>query len=83
MAINRDEILEEVMETVEFLTRGVLTLCVLKTKNDYYIVGQSACVNPKDYDQELGESLAFDHAAKQLIEKYSFYVSQTGVVDEH
>lgn len=43
-----------------------LTLCVIKSVNGFEVVGKSACADPANYDQAIGERVAFDDAKRQL-----------------
>ena len=43
-----------------------LTLCVLVLKNEFTVVGKSACVYPELYDSEKGRQLARADAVKQV-----------------
>jgi hypothetical protein len=43
-----------------------LTLCILVLKNEFTIVGKSACVYPELYDPEKGRQLARADAVKQV-----------------
>lgn len=45
---------------------GTLTICVLTMKNGLHIVGESACLNPNDFDQALGEKYARENAFSKL-----------------
>lgn len=43
-----------------------LTICVLVLSNGYTVIGQSACVDPALYDEEIGQRLAMDDAKKKI-----------------
>lgn len=43
-----------------------LTVAVLTTVNGFTVVGKSACADPTNYNQEIGEKVAYDDAFKQL-----------------
>ena len=43
-----------------------LTVCVMTTKNGFTIVGKSACADPANYNQEIGEKVAYQDAFSQL-----------------
>lgn len=43
-----------------------LTLCILVLKNEFTVVGKSACVYPELYDAEKGRQLARADAVKQV-----------------
>ncbi len=62
------EFLQSKVASSEFtrLGGGTLTVCVLTTVNGYQLVGTSACADPVNYNQEIGEKVAFDNAFKQL-----------------
>lgn len=51
------------------------TVCCLTLKNDFTIIGQSACVNPANFNAEQGRKLAFEDAIRQLwrLEGYRRY----------
>ena len=44
----------------------LLTLCVLITENGFTVVGKSACASPENFNAELGETLAYEDALRQL-----------------
>ena len=43
-----------------------LTVCVLTLRNGFTVTGESACVSPKTYNQEIGERIAFEKAFNKL-----------------
>lgn len=45
---------------------GCLTFCVLVLKNGFTVTGESACADPANYDQEIGESIARANAANKI-----------------
>ncbi len=60
--------LEGKMANKEFhrIGGGTLTICVVTLANGFQVVGKSACAHPDNYNQELGEKIAYDDAFKQL-----------------
>lgn len=44
----------------------ILTLCVLKMANGFYVVGESAPASPANFDAELGRKFAYENAIRQL-----------------
>lgn len=44
----------------------LLTFCVLVLKNGFTVTGESACAHPRNYDEELGESLARKNAEQKI-----------------
>lgn len=43
-----------------------LTFCVLVLRNGFTVVGQSACADPKNYQQDIGERLARKDATMKI-----------------
>ena len=43
-----------------------VTICVIELPSRYVLVGHSACINLWDYDQEVGEEIAFNNAKDKL-----------------
>jgi Phage protein (N4 Gp49/phage Sf6 gene 66) family len=50
----------------KILPDGRTTLCILDLENGYTIKGLSACVDPAEFDLNLGRKYAFDDAFKQI-----------------
>ncbi len=49
-----------------------VTVCCLELRNGFTIIGQSACVNPDNFDPKLGEELALDDAKQQVFRFLAF-----------
>lgn len=45
---------------------GTLTHCVITLPCGYTVTGESACVDPANYDKELGEKYALEQAVEKL-----------------
>jgi hypothetical protein len=59
------EIIRENIFDYRFYVDGVLTICVLEMRNGFKFVGHSACADPAEYSQTVGEKLAYDDAFRQ------------------
>lgn len=44
---------------------ALLTFCVLRLKNGFTVVGESACVNPGTFDREIGRDIARKDAVRK------------------
>ncbi len=53
-------------ETYLVLPDGRTTLCILNLKNGYTINGLSACVDPTEFNLDLGRKYAFEDAIRQI-----------------
>lgn len=54
-----------------------VTLCNIELDNGYSVRGESACVDPGNYNQEIGESLAYKQALGKLWPLFGFLLSET------
>jgi hypothetical protein len=43
-----------------------LTICVLVLENGFTVVGESACASPENFDQEIGEEIAYKNALEKI-----------------
>lgn len=55
------------------LVDEILTICILKMANGFYVVGESAPASPANFDAQLGRKFAYENAIRQLwkLEGYS------------
>lgn len=61
------DLLKSKVSSMEFhRLSDTLTVAVVTTVNGFQLVGKSACADPANYNQEIGEKVAFDDAFKQL-----------------
>lgn len=47
-------------------TLGLLTICVLVLKTGFTVTGESACVDPTNFNKKLGQKLAYENAFEKL-----------------
>jgi len=60
------------VETTEYIVRDELTVCILKYENGFYATGDSAPVDPAEYDKELGEKYAYNKALDKIVHGVAF-----------
>lgn len=53
-------------ETYLVLPDGRTTICQLTMENGYTINGHSACVDPAEFNRDLGRKYAFEDAIRQI-----------------
>lgn len=59
--------IEEVIVKREFhIFGGRLTVCCLTLNNGFLLIGESSCVNVENFNQEIGERIAFDNAKEKI-----------------
>lgn len=65
--LDQDKQLLELIEKHEFLKVGKkTTVCLMTLKNGFEILTSSSCVNPDDYDKEVGEKISYRKALDRL-----------------
>ena len=52
------------------------THCLVKLDNGYTVSGESACVNPANYNKEIGERIAHDNAFQKLWPLFGFLLAE-------
>lgn len=52
------------------------TLCLLTLDNGYEVVGFSACVDERNYDEQIGRKVAYEDAITQLWPLFGFLLSE-------
>jgi hypothetical protein len=53
-----------------------LTICIIMLDNHYSVRGESACVDPANYDKEIGEKLAYEDAFRKLWPLFGFLLAE-------
>lgn len=54
-----------------------VTICNITLDNGYSVRGESACVNPENYNQEIGERVSYDNAFQKLWPLFGFWLAET------
>ena len=71
------EYMESRIASKEFIRVGKKgTVCSITMDNGYEVYGESACVNPENYNQEIGERIAYDNAFRQLWPLFGFLLAE-------
>lgn len=74
--VTKDQI-EGRIDSVSYHRLGATTtLCFLALDNGYSVLGHSACVNPQNYDEQIGQSLAYEDAVRQLWPLFGFELAE-------
>jgi hypothetical protein len=64
--LSQDDI-SAVIKSVEYAKLGQKTsVCLVTLVNGYEIVGTSSCVDPKNFNEEIGNELALNKAKDQI-----------------
>lgn len=69
------EFLESEIDKVEYNRFGETnTHCTITTKSGFTFTGESACVDPNNYNKELGEKYAYENAFEKMWMPYGFWL---------
>ena len=69
------EFLESEIKDVEYnRLGGTITHCTIHTKSGFTFTGESACVNPNNFDPKIGEQVAYDNAFEKMWLPYGFWL---------
>lgn len=53
-----------------------LTICVLTLDNGFTATGEAACVDPANFNEEIGRKIAFDNAFNKLWPLFGFLLAE-------
>ena len=53
---------------------GKITHCAITTKSGFVFTGESACVDPTNYDEDIGSKIAYGNAFDKMWMPYSFWM---------
>jgi hypothetical protein len=59
------------------LPGGTMTICQITIDNGFVVIGESACVNPENYNQTIGEQIAYNNAYNKLWPLFGFLLAET------
>lgn len=69
------EFLEGEIERAEYnRMTSTITHCTIVTKSGFTFTGESACVDPNNYNKELGEKYAYENAFEKMRMPYGFWL---------
>ncbi|MFV2058524.1 MAG: Gp49 family protein [Thiohalomonadales bacterium] len=61
----------------EFILIGeTVTVCSITLDNGFSVRGESACVDPSNYNKDIGEKIAFDNAFGKLWQLFGFLLAE-------
>jgi hypothetical protein len=58
------------------LPDSTTTVCQITLENGYTLVGTSACVDPANFNQAVGEKIAYDNAFEKLWDLEGYLLKQ-------
>lgn len=72
------EFIDTHIKLVEYhqLPKSTVTICNITLTNGFSVRGESACVDPKNFDEEIGRSIAYDNAYSKLWSLFGFLLAE-------
>ena len=63
-----EEQLEALVERVYYhrVPDTTVTICAITLKNGFTVVGESACIDPENFNHSIGEQVAYNNAFEKL-----------------
>lgn len=76
------EYMESRIAKTEFhvIQNSTVTICSITLDNGYSVRGESACVNPDNFNKEIGERIAHDNAFKNLWPLFGFLLAEKNYI---
>ena len=72
-----EDVIKDRIEEVTYHRIGeTVTVAHVVLNNGFSVRGEAACVNPENYDREIGERIAFDNAFNQLWPLFGFMLAE-------
>jgi Phage protein (N4 Gp49/phage Sf6 gene 66) family len=72
----RSRIASTLFQRLDGMGAPTVTLCCIVLDNGYSVRGESACVDPANYDRSIGERLAADDAFRKLWPLFGFLLAE-------
>lgn len=60
------EMINDAIEKVDFERFGTLTMCIITLRNGFKVTGESACIDPRNFDVTIGSTLAKKNAVDKI-----------------
>lgn len=74
---NREQIESRIREVhYQGVPGTTTTICSIVIENGFVVSGTSACVDPENFDQEIGENLAYECAFEKLWELEGYLLKE-------
>lgn len=71
------EAMEDRIESVTYNRFSeTVTICQINLDNGYSVRGESACVNPENYNSDIGNRIAYDNAFQKLWPLFGFLLAE-------
>lgn len=73
-SIDASFLVGEIADVSYHRLEGTLTVCVITNKDGFTFTGESACVDPANFDEKIGKKIAYDNAFDKMWMPYGFWL---------
>lgn len=70
------EVIQAVIKGESYFVDDTLTICVLTLRNGFKVIGQSACVDPRNFNESIGRTYARKNAEQQIGQLEGYALSE-------
>ena len=82
--ISKEQILDKIKKrTFTRLPSGKVTICELTLENGFTVIGKAAVVDIANFDQKIGESIAYENAVDQIWQIEGYLLQEKLFRDNH
>lgn len=74
--VTKEQIEARITNTYYSRFNNTVTICNIDLDNGFSVRGESACVNPENYKQEIGEALSYKQAFEKLWALFGFLLAE-------
>lgn len=75
--VTKEYIESRITETdFQVLPKTTVTICNITLDNGFSVRGESACVDPANFDEEIGQKIAYDNAFDKLWPLFGFLLAE-------
>lgn len=77
-----EDTIAEIIVGEKYFVDDTLTICVLTLRNGFKVIGQSACVDARNFDEAIGQTYARKNAVQQIwqLEGYALAERMLGTI---
>lgn len=81
LRVTKEQIESRIAEVTYTRFHETVTICNIKLDNGYSVRGESACVNPANYNEEIGNKIAYDQAFGKLWPLFGFLLAEHNLTE--
>lgn len=75
--VTKDFLESEIADVKYQRLDATLTHCTITTHDGFTFTGESACIDPDQFDEEIGKQIAYKQAFEKMWQPYGFWLHKT------